>query len=211
MYENRLDLGEVHEIRVTPLEMERARLIKGDLLFVEGNGSLDQIGRVALWDGSIPNCVHQNHLIKFRSGPHVVPGYVLLQMMAPDGRFQLMDKATSSAGLNTLSISKISEVELPVATPTEQTKIVRRAKALFALADQIEAQYKEGRKRIDGIAQSILAKAFRGELVLTEAELAAREGRDYESAEQLLERIHAAKTEDESGSKSKTARKRRAV
>jgi type I restriction enzyme S subunit len=36
-----------------------------------------------------------------------------------------------------------------------------------------------------------LAKAFRGELVPTEAELARREGRTYEPASALLERIKA--------------------
>jgi len=35
----------------------------------------------------------------------------------------------------------------------------------------------------------VLAKAFRGELVPTEAELARREGREYEPASVLLERI----------------------
>jgi len=39
------------------------------------------------------------------------------------------------------------------------------------------------------LRQSILAKAFSGELVETEAEIARREGRDYETAEVLLERI----------------------
>jgi hypothetical protein len=37
--------------------------------------------------------------------------------------------------------------------------------------------------------RAILAKAFRGELVPTEAELARAEGRDYEPASVLLERI----------------------
>jgi hypothetical protein len=41
------------------------------------------------------------------------------------------------------------------------------------------------------LTQSILAKAFRGELVPTEAELARREGREYEPASVLLERIKA--------------------
>ena len=39
----------------------------------------------------------------------------------------------------------------------------------------------------------MLAKAFRGELVETEAELAAKEGREFETAEQLLARIRAAR------------------
>ena len=43
--------------------------------------------------------------------------------------------------------------------------------------------------RAQKLTQAILAKAFRGELVPTEAELARREGRDYEPAAVLLERI----------------------
>ena len=42
---------------------------------------------------------------------------------------------------------------------------------------------------MDKLSQSVLAKTFRGELVITEAELAEKEGRDFESAEKLLERI----------------------
>ena len=60
---------------------------------------------------------------------------------------------------------------------------------LFALAEQIEMRFAEGRKRVDSITQAILAKAFRGELVPTEFELAKTEGRSFESAEELLKRI----------------------
>ena len=45
--------------------------------------------------------------------------------------------------------------------------------------------------RADKLTQAILAKAFRGELVPTEAELARQEGRDYEPASVLLERIRS--------------------
>jgi len=46
-----------------------------------------------------------------------------------------------------------------------------------------------GRYKADRLTQSILAKAFRGELAPTEAELARRDGREYEPASVLLERI----------------------
>lgn len=65
--------------------------------------------------------------------------------------------------------------------------------ALFALADKIEAQVAAARERTEKMRQSILAKAFSGELVETEAELARREGRDYEPADVLLDRIKAEK------------------
>jgi type I restriction enzyme, S subunit len=106
VYENRLELAQVLKIGVNAEEFERTVLKRGDLLFVEGNGSIDQIGRVAIWDGSIPGCVHQNHLIRFRASELVLPEYALLWMMAPQGREQLIEQAISSAGLHSLSISK---------------------------------------------------------------------------------------------------------
>jgi type I restriction enzyme S subunit len=73
----------------------------------------------------------------------------------------------------------------------EQKEIVRRVKALFTLADKIEVRVKAATARAEKLTQAILAKAFRGELVPTEADLARQEGRDYEPASVLLERIRA--------------------
>lgn len=188
VYENRLELDEVLQIGVTKQEFARTRLSKGDLLFVEGNGSIDQIGRVALWDGSIPRCVHQNHLIKFRAGKEVIPGYVLLQMMAPTGRSQLIEKSTSSAGLNTLSISKISDVNLPAPNLAEQEEIVRRVEALFSLVNRIETRYLKAKAHVDRLTSALLAKAFRGELVDQDP--------SDEPAAVLLDRISAVRKRD---------------
>jgi type I restriction enzyme, S subunit len=57
------------------------------------------------------------------------------------------------------------EILLPVPPLAEQQEIVRRVEALFALADQIEARYAKAKAHVEKLAQSILAKAFRGELV----------------------------------------------
>jgi type I restriction enzyme S subunit len=43
--------------------------------------------------------------------------------------------------------------------------------------------------RAERLTHAVLAKAFRGELVPTEAELARRDGREYEPAVELLRRI----------------------
>ena len=78
---------------------------------------------------------------------------------------------------------------VPVPPLEEQQEIVRRVEALFKTADALEARYRTAKAHVDKLAQSILARAFRGELVTTEAELARLEGRDYEPASVLLERI----------------------
>ena len=65
----------------------------------------------------------------------------------------------------------------------EQTEIVRRVEQLFAFADQLEAKVATAQARIDRLTQSILAKAFRGELVPQDP--------NDEPASVLLERIQA--------------------
>ena len=74
---------------------------------------------------------------------------------------------------------------MPVPRPSiaEQTEIVRRVEQLFAFADQLEARVKAAQARIDRLTQSILAKAFRGELVPQDP--------NDEPASVLLERIKA--------------------
>ncbi len=70
-----------------------------------------------------------------------------------------------------------------------EQRAIARAEKLLALADRIEVRFAERRNRVDSVTQAILAKAFRGELVPTEFELAKAEGRSFESAEELLKRI----------------------
>jgi type I restriction enzyme S subunit len=78
---------------------------------------------------------------------------------------------------------------VPLPPEEEQAEIVHRVDALFALADTIEKRVAAAIARAEKLTQAILSKGFRGELVPTEAELARQEGRDYEPASVLIERI----------------------
>ena len=79
-------------------------------------------------------------------------------------------------------------MQIPLPPLIEQNEIVRRVNSLFALADAIEKRVSHGLAQANRLTQACLAKAFRGELVPTEAELARLEGRDYEPATTLLEK-----------------------
>jgi type I restriction enzyme, S subunit len=96
-----------------------------------------------------------------------------------------------SIGVPDLGLSEISQFRVPLPPLAEQHEIVRRVEALLRLADTIEKRVAAATTRAEKLTQAILAKAFRGELVPTEAELARREGRSYEPASALLERIQA--------------------
>jgi type I restriction enzyme S subunit len=95
--------------------------------------------------------------------------------------------------VNQASINQKDVADALVLLPplAEQHEIVRRVEALFRLADGIEKRVAAATARAEKLTQAILAKAFRGELVPTEAELARREGRSYEPASALLQRIRA--------------------
>ena len=110
----KLDLSEMKKIGLLQAETEKVLLKAGDLLFVEGNGSGDQIGRAAIWNGEIEPCVHQNHLIRARCSGQVIPVYVLHYFMSFGGREQIVTKAVSTSGLFTLSTGKIKSLELPI-------------------------------------------------------------------------------------------------
>lgn len=110
----KIDVSEMLEIGLTEDERAKTLLSYDDLLFVEGNGSPDQIGRVALWKNEITPCVHQNHLIKARFNSHlIVPYFALHYFMSREGREQIQGKAVSTSGLYTLSVSKISNLLIP--------------------------------------------------------------------------------------------------
>jgi type I restriction enzyme S subunit len=83
----------------------------------------------------------------------------------------------------------------PLPPLEEQHEIVRRVEALYVLADKIEQHVRASTMRAERLPQAILARAFRGELVSTEAELAAEEGRDYEPASALPERIQESRNQ----------------
>jgi len=89
----------------------------------------------------------------------------------------------------TLNLEQLQTLPVPLPSLAEQQEIVQRLDTLFKLIEAIENRLAAATARAEGLPQTILARAFRGELVPTEAELARQEGRDYEPASALLERI----------------------
>jgi type I restriction enzyme S subunit len=80
--------------------------------------------------------------------------------------FQTIDLATLNTGSTIPQVNNtdIEPLWVPVAPIKEQTQVVHRVEELFAFADQVEQQVKNAQGRVNNLTQSILAKAFRGEL-----------------------------------------------
>jgi type I restriction enzyme S subunit len=98
---------------------------------------------------------------------------------------------TTRAGFNT---NLLAELDVPLPPLAEQDRIIAEVERRLSVVDVLGMAVEASLKRAERLRQAILRRAFEGRLVPTEAELAQREGRDYEPASALLERIKAART-----------------
>jgi type I restriction enzyme S subunit len=96
---------------------------------------------------------------------------------------KLIQFEIKSGAQGKLALKRIKTLPLPFPNKSEQNEIVRRVESLFALADAVEKQYLAAKQRLDRLTQSLLAKAFRGELV--------PQAPNDEPAAELLKRIQA--------------------
>lgn len=99
-----------------------------------------------------------------------------------------------------LNLSKVRGIEISLPEDKEQSEIVRRVESLFTLADTVEKLYQDAKQRIDRLTQSILAKAFRGELVPQDP--------NDEPASELLKRIQAEREAQKSVKKTRQKKAR---
>jgi type I restriction enzyme S subunit len=163
-------------------------LIDGDLLITRTGAT---IGKCAIYDKRIGPAIPSAYLIRFRlTRNSVPPKFLLIFLMSPQGQKLLVRRSTAVAQPN-VNATSISRFAVPLPPRQEIDEILHRVEALFKLTAAIEKRMAAATARAEKLTQAILAKAFRGELVPTEAELARHEGRDYEPASALLARIRA--------------------
>ncbi len=161
VYRGRLDLGNVKKFELELGEIERRRLVAGDLLIIEGNGSFDQIGRCAKWSGEIPDCVHQNHVIRCRPFDTRISDFVLLFLNSQYGMQIMQRLAITSSGLYSLSVGKIRKIEIPMPPLAEQRRIVAKVDELMGLCDRLESSLSTSadtrRRLLDALLSEALA------------------------------------------------------
>jgi type I restriction enzyme S subunit len=144
-----LDLADMKTIQIQSSDLERYRLLAGDVLMNEG-GDIDKLGRGAVWKGLDEPCVHQNHVFVVRCKPSISSAFLNAWTRSTLARryFMFAGKQTT----NLASINKTQLGRLPVAVPplVEQSSVVRSMDALeeriVSSMDEVSKlrQYKSG-------------------------------------------------------------------
>jgi len=137
----------------------KSRLSPGDVAIVRSGNS----GIACVVPESLPeaNC---SDLVILRPSSELDAGYACL----------FMNSAAAQAHVNSVkvgiaqghfNVGSMKTTLIPLPPLTEQQEIVRRVESLFKTADALEARYRKAKAHVDELTQSILAKAFRGELL----------------------------------------------
>jgi type I restriction enzyme, S subunit len=99
----------------------------------------------------------------------VDPTYLTYQLVCGASYSRLVSEihGATRPRINTTQLRKL---EIRLAPIQEQQEIVRRVKAMLSLAEIVESRFQDAAGSVTTLTQSILAKAFRGELVAQEKE-----------------------------------------
>ncbi|MEU4749989.1 restriction endonuclease subunit S [Micromonospora tulbaghiae] len=154
-----LDLSLVKHIDATEAEIERYRLRKDDLLLTEG-GDPDKLGRGSLWNGELPEAIHQNHIFRVRvTRPEVVSPVYLNWLVSSDaGKRYFLRSAKQTTGIASINMTQLRQFPLLLPPIEMQRDFVSRVEAV----EQLKAQARRGLAELDALFASLQNRAFRG-------------------------------------------------
>ena len=181
-------------------EIRQYQLIEGDILTIRSNGSLALVGKPAIIQAQDTDFVFAGYLIRLRAIPKVLLPRTLAYLMINHAiRLQIEDKAKSTSGVNNISAKELQDLVVPICSAEEQTTIVRILDEKLESVDFMEAEIDAALNRAEALRQSILKRAFSGQLV-------AQDPAD-EPASVLLERIRAEKEKETPKAKKRRTKK----
>ncbi len=157
---------------------------EGDIIFTREA----PMGEAGIVPEGVKLCMGQRMMLLRPMPDFIDSRYVLLNILSLDFQERMYSQAIGT-GVKHLRVADVESLSYPLAPLEEQKEIVRLVDQYFAFADSIEAQVDKARARVDKLTQSLLAKAFRGELVPQDP--------NDEPADKLLERIQVARQEAE--------------
>lgn len=177
--------GFVHVPKTYVSDEQYLRL--GDIVIAASSGSRSVVGKAAQlttdWKGSFGT-----FCFGLRPKPGVNPRYLAWFLQSSEYRNRVSE-LSAGVNINNLRAQHIEQILIPVAPLDEQQRIVAEIEKQFTRLEAGIAALRRVQANLKRYRAAVLKAACEGRLVRTEAELAKKEGRAYESADKLLTRI----------------------
>lgn len=153
----RLDLTNVKQIAATADDREKYQLQDGDVLMTEG-GDWDKLGRAAIWNSELPDCIYQNHIYRVRSADTgtLLPEWIMLFANSRIGRSYFEGAAKQTTNLASINMTQLRKCPLPFPSYAEQCQIVAKVKQLATLAEQLAKRQRDTDDVAEAFAKAVV-------------------------------------------------------
>ena len=154
------DLDDLLEMKFEESEQDRYGIQIGDLIMCEGG----EPGRCAIWNATVPNMKIQKALHRIRVNNMVFNKFVycLFTLYAQNG---YLEKYFTGTTIKHLTGQSLKSIEIPLPPLAEQQRIVKEIELRLSQATATETYIENALQQAEALRQSILKKAFSGELV----------------------------------------------
>ncbi len=140
------------------VEIEKYRLIEGDLLFNRTN-SRELVGKTALYRGC-QTAIYAGYLVRFHMAGSILPDYANIVMNSRLHSEWCDEVKTDALGQSNINATKLSGFRFPLAPIDEQETIIDKADKLLAICDQLETQITQNQTHAEQLMQAVLKEAF---------------------------------------------------
>ncbi|KAF5417520.1 MAG: Type-1 restriction enzyme MjaXIP specificity protein [Candidatus Methanophagaceae archaeon] len=173
------------EFTIKKAGLKKTRKIEPNTLLLSNSGATLGVPKICLIEATF-----NDGIAAFLSLNEKGIIYLYYFWLSKVKELRAINQGAAQPNLNT---SIISNITLPFCSLQEQHQIVREIETRLSVCDKLEATITESLQKSEALRQSILKRAFEGEL-LNETELEeARNAPDWEPADKLLERIKVEK------------------
>lgn len=187
-----IDAKDLKFAQFTDEEISTYNLNAGDILIIRSNGSVSIVGRCAVVSEIDSSFLYAGYLIRLRPNKLLVKsGYLINSFSLHTTRKQIELKAKSTSGVNNINTGEIQSIIISLCGIEEQKEIVEQLDARLSVVDQLDQSITKALQQSESLRQSILKKAFSGELVPQDA--------NDEPASILLEHIKKEKQQSSKG------------
>jgi type I restriction enzyme S subunit len=160
-----LDLKQIKTIEALPKDLEKYRLLPGDILYTEG-GDRDKLGRGTIWQNEVSDCIHQNHIFRARLKSDAVRvKYIAYYSQAQSAKDYFFKYGKQTTNLASINLTVLSNFPIPIPPAEEQTEIVNMLEGHLSWCDRISSELRSCIRQAEYLRQSILRRAFSGKLV----------------------------------------------